>query len=120
MTDFMGRTLGKEASLALTIADDEWDPIGPDMGDLDDDTPAEKANRLLWARIIYRPGVRINGVGFHLEGWAVEDDEDTHTQTAEWDDESLGLVHNAVGADGSWDTVTVNGREYVLVMSPHC
>lgn len=104
-----------ETALALTIPDDAWDPIGPD-----NDTPAEQADRLLWSRILYRPGVRINGVGFHLEGWAVEEDEDAHMQTAEWDDESLGLIHNAVGADGSWDTVTVNGREYVLVMSPYC
>lgn len=107
-------------SITLTLADDEWQPIGPDMGDLDDNTPAEEADRLLWSRIMYRPGVRINGTGFHLEGWEVEYDEDAHRQTAVYQDEELGLVHQAVGADGSWDTVTVRDREYVLVMSPYC
>jgi hypothetical protein len=108
-----------ETALALTIPDEAWDPIGPDMGELDEDVPAEKADRLFWSRILYRPGVTINGVGFHLEGWAVEYDEDAHMQVADWQDEALGQIHNAVGADGSWDTVTINDREYVLVMSPY-
>lgn len=107
-----------ETELRIEIADDQWDPIGPE--DEDDDTPASVADDLRWSRILYRPTLRINGVGFHLEGWAVEYDEDRHMQEAVYDDENLGHVHTGVGADGSWDTVTVNGREYVLVASPYC
>lgn len=103
-------------AIDLRITDDQWDAIGPQYGD----EPAEAKESLLWSRIIHRGGVRINGVGFHLEGWAVEYDEDEHRHTALWDDDNLGHVHMGVGADGSWDTVTVNGREYVLVMSPYC
>lgn len=95
--------------LALTIRDDDWDPIAPSDHGWDDP----------WSRILYRPGVTINGVGFHLEGWAVYDADDG-TQTACYDDDGLGALHQGVGADGHWDTVTVRGREYVLAMSPYC
>jgi hypothetical protein len=37
----------------------------------------------------------------------------------EWD-EALALVHEASGADGHFETVEINGREYVLVATPFC
>ena len=117
MTDTTTKeTLAHRWPLALTVADEDWEPIGPD--DEDELMPAERADFERWSRIMYEPGVTINGVGFHLEGWAVTNVADH--QLADYDDDGLGLLHTAVGADGSFETVEIRGREYVLVMSPYC
>ena len=89
----------------LTIAEDRWAECGPreDPG----------------SHLILEGGATINGVGFHLEGWAVTVTDDG-IQTADTDDEGLACVHRGVGAEGHWQTVEIRGREYVLVMSPYC
>lgn len=103
-------------AIELSIPDSDWEPIGPERWE----SPAEEAEKMRWSRIIHRGGVKINGASFHLEGWAVEYDEHDHMQVADYQDEDLGLIHRGVGADGSWDTLTIGDREYVLVMSPYC
>lgn len=30
-----------------------------------------------------------------------------------------GRVYAAIGGDGAWETVEINGREYVLIITPH-
>ena len=54
-------------TLRIETADDDWEDIAE--GDCPDDPGA---------RILLRGGLTINGVSFHLEGWAVEVNERTN------------------------------------------
>lgn len=89
----------------LTISDDRWVATG------NEELPGG-AEALLVAPI------RINDTFFHLEAWQVEVVDSI--QQALQRDEELGLIYNAVGANGHWDTVTIREREYVLVATPFC
>ncbi|HEY7691896.1 MAG TPA: hypothetical protein VH816_06095 [Gaiellaceae bacterium] len=62
----------------------------------------------------------VNGVDMHLLAIAVRD---TSCHLQEFDegwDEPLAGLHGAVGADGHWQTVVIEGREYVLLATPLC
>ena len=96
-------------TLGIATADDDWEDIAE--GDCPDDPGA---------RILLRGGLTINGVSFHLEGWAVGVNEEDGVQRAVYDDENLGYIHLGVGADGRWETVELRGREYILIASPFC
>lgn len=90
-------------AVRIDIPDDAWeaDCIGVDGPD-----------RLLTT-------INVNGLYMHLEAWHVRPDE-RGDQVCEFDDEAFGLLHTAVGADGSFSTVTIRGREYILIASPYC
>ena len=87
--------------LRITITDEQWESTG------DEEDPS--------ARILLRENVSINGTGFHLEGWAVDDEG-----YALYGEDDLSQIAAGVGADGPFETVTIRGREYALVMTPHC
>jgi hypothetical protein len=36
------------------------------------------------------------------------------------DDDDLDLHHQAAHGDGPFQTMTIRGREYVVVLTPHC
>lgn len=60
----------------------------------------------------------INGVDHHLEAIAVTDDgEKQRAETAELD-EQLELYAEAASANRPFDTVRLDGRDYVLVLTP--
>lgn len=60
----------------------------------------------------------INGCDLHLEALAVSRDGDMQIWST--DAGELSALHDAVGAGGPWQTVTINGREYVLIATPYC
>lgn len=62
----------------------------------------------------------VNGVPLHLEAIAVEVGEGGVQDASNRSDESLALVHGAVGANGHWQTLEINGRDYVLIATPFC
>ena len=58
----------------------------------------------------------------HLEAIEVKVDEDNGLQEAvspqDYDD--FAAIHDAVHGDGHFDTVEIEGREYVLIATPYC
>lgn len=54
----------------------------------------------------------------HVEAYAVERDDDMQIWTTNADE--LSAIYAAVGADGGWQTVTINDRDYVLIATPYC
>lgn len=56
---------------------------------------------------------------FHVMAYlAVDDAEGVQQFTGCWGDEA-DSVYAAIGGDGAWETVEINGREYVLIITPH-
>lgn len=72
------------------------------------------------ARLIAEPALVIAGCPMHLEAWAVHYDEQRQMQVADTDDDDMTNLYHAVHADGSFETVDIDGRDYVLVATPHC
>jgi hypothetical protein len=62
----------------------------------------------------------VNGLPLHLEAIEVEVDESRIQRASDESDDSLELVHMAAGADGHWQTLEIDGREYVLMATPFC
>lgn len=90
----------------LTIQPHEWEENGP-KGD-----PT--------ARL--RVTVDINGVPHHCEAYAVEMRGTVQEQVASLDvwGDTIGAVYGAVGGDGAWASQDIKGRQYVLIVTPHC
>lgn len=66
------------------------------------------------------PVLVVNGLPLHMEAWAVTYDEEGMQQGAEeWVDD-FEKLHEAVHADGSFSTMTLNGREYIVICTPFC
>lgn len=63
--------------------------------------------------------VIINGVDMHLEAIAVEKVGDLQVPVADLQD-VYDKFYDAAGADGNFQTVTINGRDYALFSSPFC
>lgn len=63
--------------------------------------------------------ITVNGLSMHLEAWEVYDTKDG-MQCAVQHDEDFERIFYAVGADAAFQTLTIRGREYVLVATPHC
>ena len=63
--------------------------------------------------------VRIAGLDMHLEAWAVEDDGDGVQQAVETTmrGDAFGTICDIMDTD--FETVTINGREYVLIATPY-
>jgi hypothetical protein len=60
----------------------------------------------------------INGVSLHLDAAEVVRGgvQEGPGELAE----TVAAVHEAVGANGSWQTLRIAGREYVLIATPFC
>ena len=63
--------------------------------------------------------VVVNGLPLHLEAIEVSTDEYGIQRGCGDADESLATIHEVVGAEGHWQTVTIGGRDYVLIASPY-
>lgn len=95
-------------TITIEIPEDAWEPAHED-----NEEEGERADDRLITTIV------INRTPMHLEAWAVENDGDNIQQHPAYPDDLSNLA-SAVGADGHFDTTTINGRDYVLVASPHC
>lgn len=94
-------------NFVLVVPDDAWDWCGDEEQDPSRRTRATAT-------------ITINGVMFHLDAWLVKDSEPFETQEMVEGDSDVDAIHGAVYADGSFETVTIEGREYVLVATPYC
>ena len=63
--------------------------------------------------------VVVNGVEMHLQAIEIASDEGMQRVAPDWE-EALAKVHEAVGADGHWQTIELDGREYVLIGTALC
>jgi 6-phosphofructokinase len=83
----------------LTISDADWMNGGPDI------------NHLTTILVI-------NGTFHHLEAIRVVEDEDGRQHAASPDFEDSIDAMFTIGGDGPFDTVTIRGETYVLVVIP--
>jgi hypothetical protein len=83
----------------LTIPDDDWMNGG---GDIDHLTTI----------------LVINGTFHHLEAIRISEDEDARQHAASPDFEDSIDALFTIGGDGPFDTVTIRGETYVLVVIP--
>lgn len=97
-----------QPNVALLIPDAEWFDAGPKH---------DPTARLMCT-------VYVNRCPMHAEAWAVcaVDDEETGgtVQTPVVWPEKFEAVYRGVQADGPWATVGLRGREYVIIITPHC
>jgi hypothetical protein len=65
--------------------------------------------------------LEINGYAMHIEAWAITvDDDGLQTTVNSAYTEDFAQLHDAVHADGHFQTKTINGREYIILASPFC
>jgi hypothetical protein len=62
--------------------------------------------------------IGVGGCNLHLEAIAVE--WTGGVQRASTRDSDLGVWRAATGAGGPWETLDIDGQEYVLVATPYC
>jgi hypothetical protein len=68
-----------------------------------------------------RVTLMVNGrYPMHFEAWAVTYDDNEMVQHLPDHDDDLDLFATAVGSDGSFQTISIRGREYILLASPFC
>lgn len=92
----------------------DWRPSGP---------PEDPNARLLATMQVVGPTGHI--LDLHVEAWAVRvnsnpDSYSYREQVADSWDDSLRDIYSGVGAEGGWETLTISGREYVIIISPFC
>jgi hypothetical protein len=80
------------------------EPIGPE-----DDPTARLLGRLT-----------IGSTDFHLELFAVHEIDHEQRGVLPPDESYYEAVADAIGGTGPFETLTINGRTYVLVISPFC
>lgn len=95
----------------VMISNEQWRENGSEYGDKP------------WARLITT--LRVNGVAFHLEAIAVEEDAKCTLVACDPAFESdLNALADLAEPSGQWDTMPIrrNGieREYVVFATPHC
>jgi hypothetical protein len=90
--------------LNLSIPDTEWKPLDG----LDDPLSG-----------LTGPTLVINGLSMHMEAWQVFEEAEGQVPADEWQEEYVDL-HAAVHAEGSFSTVKIGDRNYIVVISPHC
>ena len=64
--------------------------------------------------------LELGGCMMHLEAYLAIDDEDHVQQFPGAFGDTADKVYEAVGCDGAWHTVEINGRSYVLIATPFC
>ena len=89
------------------IPEDAWEPTG-----VEEDTLSSRLSVTLF----------INGVPHHLEAYEVKINEKSGAQEPvdvvfESNIGGIGIVSEP---DGPWHTVSIKGKEYVVVMTPFC
>lgn len=79
----------------------------------DEERPDQAGTRLLST-------VVIGGAWFHVTAYlAVDVEGEGQTYPGSWGADADAIA--ALDPDcGRWSTVTINGREYVLLITPHC
>jgi len=83
----------------------EFEHVGPD-----DDPTASLLATLMFG-----------GVHHHVEAYAVTAHDDGVQRAAHsLFDDNIDQVYDAIGGDGPWRTVDINGREYVIIVTPFC
>lgn len=94
------------------LAVPKWDEQG------EDEDP--KARLLTTVVLVDQFGV--GGVHLHLEAVQVHvvGDLQVPVEASGYSEEALTNLHLAVDADGHWDTLEVDGREYVVFATPFC
>ena len=103
------KTLPNFSTLLFEIPEDAWQ-------DNSDTTSRAMKRTLLYA------SVSINGTGFHCEAFEVryQDDELRQEVVNENLAEKFEAYLTAGDGDGSLETMTIGGREYVVFLSPFC
>jgi hypothetical protein len=61
--------------------------------------------------------VLVTGCNPHLEAFAIESIGGIQTSSAR--DHDLAAIRAAVGAQGPWETCSINDRDYVLIATPY-
>jgi hypothetical protein len=94
------------AELHFTVPEGMWEEASGD-----DEDPRGRLLCMVW----------VNSVPCHLEAWAVHYDETPmEVQQADIRPDDLDDLFRAVGGDGPFQTLQIQGRDYILVMTPHC
>jgi hypothetical protein len=76
---------------------------------------SEKADR---SRLLTT--IQIGPVKLHLEAYLAEESDTSIQEFAGDFGDTADKVYDAIGADGAWETVVIEGREYVLIATPFC
>lgn len=93
------------AAVNLNIPAESWEETGDaDTGGTD--------SRLL-ATVV------IGGCHFHADAICVVDNEDGDQEAVGLYDDILDNIRNVDGDGGSFQTTTINGKEYVIVIYPY-
>lgn len=102
--------------LDITIPVDLWQEIGPDpsLEDLEDGAVADPAARLLTTLHVHGGGDGDGAVFVHLEAIAVHDEDGDQVVDCDEYETVLEQAYDISG-DGPLTTLTIGGREYVLV-----
>ena len=87
--------------LALEIPEHEWGEVGC-------------GRQRLKATVI------LNGLDFHLDAFEVAADKSGVQHAAPELDQTLVAIHEALAADGPFETLSISGRNYVVVATPFC
>jgi hypothetical protein len=94
-----------EKDISITIPEKQWQPSGPDE---------DPMSRMLCCIVI-------NGTPHHLEAYAVTDDsEEGQIAAHESFEDNVNGAYMVGEPDKAFDTVTIYGRDYILVMTPYC
>jgi hypothetical protein len=97
------------SAISIRIPDDCWERSDGLEGESD-----------IPERYHLRPFLTINGCPMHLEAWRVVEPATSSYAQEHYYAEDFDNLFAAVGADGSWQTTTIKGHEYILVASPFC
>jgi hypothetical protein len=66
-----------------------------------------------------RAELSVNGLSLHLDAIEVKCDGGVQNGVGALGS-TLTVLHEAVAADGPWQTVVIDGREYTLIATPFC
>lgn len=61
----------------------------------------------------------VNGVSLHVDAFEIEPGVTMQAASGEVG-ATLADLHEAVAADGPWETLRIDGRDYVLIATPFC
>jgi len=63
--------------------------------------------------------LQLDDVNFHVEAYEATEGDGVQQFKGAYGD-TPEKVYEAIGCDGPWYTVTIDGREYVLIITPFC
>lgn len=97
-------------SQVLTIPAEMWESTGPE---------SDPTARLTGPPLAVMDHLHEAGLAMHVEAWAIDGDATFQSPTPEYEEEYEAL-RAAVGAQEPFQTLTINDREYIVVITPHC